>query len=358
MRVLQLIDSLQTGGAERVAVNIANALASSIETSYLCATREEGLLKENLDTKVNYLFLNKKKTVDFKAIKKLNSFVKRNKINIIHAHSTSFFLATIIKIFNKNINIVWHDHYGNSAFLEDRPYRMLKKCSVYFSKIYSVNKELQNWASQNLNCKRVDYLQNFAVENKTEAKTNLKGLTNKRIIHLANLRAQKDHSTLFKGFSEVVKQFPEWTLHCVGKDFNDDYSINIHQDIKTLQLEKNVFVYGSKSDISNILNQCDIAILSSKSEGLPIALLEYGLASLPTIATAVGNCNLVIANETLGQLVPAQKPEVLTQALINYISNIELVKIKGVSLQSHVLTHFSVNAVSKILIADYKRILN
>ncbi len=99
-------------------------------------------------------------------------------------------------------------------------------------------------------------------------------------------------------------------------------------------------------------------MLSSKSEGLPIALLEYGLASLPTIATDVGNCNVVIANETLGQLIPSESTMALSQALINYISAKEKAKTKGVNLKSHVLTNFSGEAISKILVQDYKRILS
>ena len=271
----------------------------------------------------------------------LDVIVRHNKIDIIHAHSTSFFLATIIKILNKNIKIVWHDHYGDSAFLEKRSFKMLKKCSKYFSKIFSVNEELQVWANNNLSCKSVSYLPNFAVENKSETKTILKGNNDKRIIHLANLRTQKDHSILLKAFAEVVKQFPEWTIHCVGKDFEDDYSKAIKQEIKTLKLDNKAFVYGSKPDIVNILNQSNIAVLSSKSEGLPIALLEYGLASLPTIATNVGNCNVVVANETLGQLIPSENESVLKQALINYISDMEDAKTKGANLKLHVQVNFS-----------------
>ncbi|WNH09649.1 hypothetical protein [Thalassobellus suaedae] len=66
MNVLQLIDSLHAGGAERVALNYANALVPKIETSYLCATREEGLLKESLSKDVPYIFLNKKSALDLK----------------------------------------------------------------------------------------------------------------------------------------------------------------------------------------------------------------------------------------------------------------------------------------------------
>ena len=60
MRILQLIDSLEAGGAERMAVNYANALATTLEFSSLVATRKEGPLLGEIDSKVIYLFLNKK----------------------------------------------------------------------------------------------------------------------------------------------------------------------------------------------------------------------------------------------------------------------------------------------------------
>ena len=48
MGVLQLIDSLEAGGAERMAVNYANALTEKITISALVATRQEGVLKNEL----------------------------------------------------------------------------------------------------------------------------------------------------------------------------------------------------------------------------------------------------------------------------------------------------------------------
>src|SRR5690606_8062207 len=97
MRVLQLIDSLRPGGAEKMAVNIANALLPHVEGSYLCCTRQEGMLKEEIKSEVGYLFLNKKNRMDPKAIIRLRRYIKENEIDIIHAHSTSFFLAGLLK---------------------------------------------------------------------------------------------------------------------------------------------------------------------------------------------------------------------------------------------------------------------
>lgn len=61
MRIVQIIDSLETGGAERMAVNYANALSEKIEFSGLIASRKEGLLLNQIDKNVSYLFLKKRK---------------------------------------------------------------------------------------------------------------------------------------------------------------------------------------------------------------------------------------------------------------------------------------------------------
>ena len=45
--VIQVIDSLDAGGAEVLAVNIANALSETGMNSHLCVTRKEGVLKKN-----------------------------------------------------------------------------------------------------------------------------------------------------------------------------------------------------------------------------------------------------------------------------------------------------------------------
>ncbi|WP_452602287.1 glycosyltransferase [Pontimicrobium sp. MEBiC06410] len=354
MRVLQLIDSLHTGGAERVAVNIANALAPQIDKSYLCATRDEGLLKASLLKTVKYLFLNKQKTIDIKAIKTLNTFIKEENIEIIHAHSSSFFLATIIKLLNKKVKIVWHDHYGNSEFLESRSSKVLKKCSRYFSCILSVNRQLETWSRNNLKCKNVSYLPNFATKSNITPTTTLKGTLGKRIIHLANLRAQKDHITLFEAFKIIVKKHPEWTLHCVGKDFKDDYSEAIKAKLLELKIEENVFVYGSKPDVSNILKQATIGVLSSKSEGLPIALLEYGLANLPVLATKVGECENVVINNKNGLLINSENPKELSQALLLYIENEKLRSKYAVAFAQCIENNYSAKTQTITLLKKYK----
>lgn len=341
MKILQLIDSLDPGGAERVAVNLVNGLTSKIEASFLCTTRKEGILKNSIAKEVNYLFLKKNSKFDVKAISKLNKYIKSNGIEIIHAHSTSFFLATIIIILNRNVNLVWHDHYGKSDYLDERKFRVLKLCSRFFSQVLSVNKKLEYWAKKNLKAKKVNYLPNFAVTSGADDITSLKGENEKRIVCLANYRPQKDHFTLFDAFKDVVKAHPAWTLHCVGKDFHDDYSKSVKAKIVTLGLTDAVFLYDSKSDISNILAKSSIGVLSSKSEGLPIALLEYGMAGLPVVVSNVGDCKDVVVNNSCGLVVPKENPEALSEGILQLIQNEERANTFGQQLKLRVHEEYS-----------------
>lgn len=355
MRVLQLIDSLEVGGAERVALNIANALVSKVEASHLCATRKEGLLKDSLDAKVAYLFLNKQSTLDILSIFRLNRYVKLHQIDIIHAHSSSFFLATIIRFFNKNVKVVWHDHYGNSEFLQHRAFKVLKACSVYFNHIFSVNKHLEQWAKTHLKTKGISYLPNFAVKTNETPETTLHGEKGKRIICLANLREQKDHITLLKAFKSINENHKDWTLHLIGKDFNDTYSETIKSFILDNALQKNVFLYGSKPDTYHILSQGTIGVLASKSEGLPLSLVEYGLAKLPVIATQVGECAEVVKND-MGLLVNPKNSNELSEAFLKYMNNEALRNADAMRYHEHIKNNFSESVQIKTILEIYKKI--
>lgn len=353
MRVLQLIDSLDSGGAERMAINYANMLSLDNE-SFICATRVEGLLKQSIAKGVNYFFLNKKNALDIKAIKRLNSFVKRNDIEIIHAHSTSFFIATIIKIFNKKIKLIWHDHYGNSEFLMHRKFKILRLCSYQFNSIISVNNILKEWSEINLKCKEVIVLNNFVMSKIYEVKeTILKGINGKRIVCLANLRSQKNHFMLLDAFNKVLNFDREWSLHLVGKDQLDAYSSTLKEKIESLKLNKNVFIYGNRSDVHNILSQSNIGVLSSKSEGLPLALLEYGIVKLPVVATNVGDCDKVITQPSEGFLVESGNTKEFLKSILNYISNPNLRIQCGKALHDNVITNFGEQKIKNQLIKIY-----
>ncbi|MCH2195580.1 glycosyltransferase [Kordia sp.] len=355
MKTLQVIDTLDTGGAEKLAVTYANALATEVEASFLCTTRKEGVLKNQVVKEVGYLFLNRKSTFDLGAIKRLKSFIKENDIKIVHAHATSFFIVFLTKLIYPKFKMVWHDHYGNSEFLAERKAFAIKMASYMMNGVISVNQRLKDWAEQNLAVSKVVYLSNFPVKSETvKANTKLKGVDGKRIVCLANLRPQKDHLLLLQAFKMVQKE--EWTLHLVGKDFEDDYSRQIKLYIHDHDLSGKVFVYGSREDVSHILNQCDIGVLSSKSEGLPIALLEYGLHELAALVTNVGECSRVVSDETKGYLVPPNEVSQFSEKLALLIENEYECFAKAKELTKHIQENFAQKAIIQQLLSFYNKL--
>lgn len=344
LRILQLIDSLETGGAERMAVNYANALLNfdQVELSALVVTRKEGGLKNQLDAKVDYLFLKKIHTIDFGAILRFVRFIKNNNISHIQAHSTSFFLAFITKLICPKLVLIWHDHYGNSEFLNNRKSFLLKFASTVFNYTIVVNYKLQEWNKKNLFCKKVKYLPNFVqFTPNLNSETILKGVNGKRIICLANLREQKNHLFLLELALRLKNDFNEWTFHLVGKDFEDEYSKKIKEEIVSKGLTENVFIYGSKNDVPNILKQASVGILTSKSEGLPVSVLEYGYYKLPVISTNVGQISQVLNDFYNGIVVDNNNLDDFTKKIRLLLSDLELQKKLGDNLHDTVIKEYT-----------------
>jgi glycosyltransferase involved in cell wall biosynthesis len=356
VRVLQLIDSLRPGGAEKMAVTYANALVGQVEGSYLCCSRREGMLKESLMPEVEYLFLNKKNSLDLKAILKLRSFIKSRQITIVHAHSTSFFLAGCLKLTGLKFKLVWHDHYGESELLKERDHKVLKIFSRLFSGIISVNTKLKEWAEQHLECRNVVEIKNFIPESTSEINSGikLKGKEEEfKIICVANLRPQKDHLNLIKAFESLGTDLPG-SLHLIGEDPETQASNSILKSIKDSPFKENIYYYGAQAEILSLLQQADLGILSSRSEGLPVALLEYGTAGLPVVCTNVGKCAEVIGQN--GRIVGANDPKALADGILFYMENKEKMKLDAENFRVSMMKNYSQQAVIKNIVEFYNNL--
>lgn len=347
MRIVQIIDSLEAGGAEKMAVNYANALAENIEFSGLIATRQEGPLLKQINKNVSYLFLEKKRKIDFPAVFRLRKYLKKNNVNLIHAHSSSFFTAVLVRFFFK-IKIIWHDHYGISQNLKQRKNLGLKVGSFWFDGIISVNTALKDWAFSYLWCSKIKYLPNFIKDNNIPfEKIELKGNEKKRIVCVANLRPQKNHILLISAAKRIKESFPDWSFHLFGKDFKDSYSEQLFQEISLFELKKTVFFYGTIDNVIEVLKECDIAVLPSLSEGLPLSVLEYGLCKLPVIAANVGEIEKVITSKNTGILIESNNLEQFTEALEKLIKEKELRQTMGQNLNKFIESNYSEKAVIK-----------
>jgi glycosyltransferase involved in cell wall biosynthesis len=347
VNVMQLTDTLNLGGAERVAVNLANLLPRERYGSFLCTTRSEGPLEDNVAPHVKRLRLRRKHRFDGQAIRSLVSFIRANDIHILHAHVNSLFIATVAALFRPHPIVIWHDHYGNYA-VKDRPAWLYRVAMKQTSGVIAVNRLLAQWSLDSLGVvpDRVWYIPNFVLEPRLNGKViDLPGRAGSRIVCVANLRSQKDHFTLLRAMSHVVREMPAAHLLLVGAVADQSYLDRVQRQIAEAGLGQNVSLLGERQDVSSILQACDVGVLSSVSEGFPLSLIEYGTAKLPAVATSVGQCADVLDQGQAGLLVPSGAAEQMAESLLLLLRSSERRLALGEAFHQHVQRNYSAAAV-------------
>lgn len=346
MRIVQIIDSLHVGGAERMAVNYANALAQENDFSGLVTTRKEGELKVAIDPQVHYLFLQKKSALDLGAILRLRNYCRTNGIDFVHAHGTSFFIAFLLKLIHPKIRIVWHEHKGARSSESLAKNLFLWICSRLFAGIIVVDHTLEDWCRRKLGFKKLIYLPNFTLPAPTDTpQTVLHGEKGKQMVCVANLRHPKNHLLLVEVAKEIHPKHPGWTFHFIGSDFDDEYAKALKQAISDYFLTETVYIYGLREDTAAIINQSEICLLGSVSEGLPVALLEYGLYKKAVVATNVGEIPRIISSGENGFTVPSGDVQQFSDAVTKLIENPEMRKNFGERLYQTIMQNHSRQAV-------------
>ena len=241
IKVLQITDSLNVGGTEVLAVNIANSFVNYGVESHICSTREKGFLVDKINKNVRYFFLNKKNSLDLNALFRLKSYIKKYEINIIHAHSTSLFFAVCLRVICPSLKLFWHNHTGANYKLQGFRLKVFQVLTRLTKGIINVNNELNYWSINKLKHKKTIKLNNFPVFIDLNCSTELHGKRNKRIVCLAALRPEKDHLNLLEAFNIVRNKFPDWTLHLIGKDYNGSFwEVRTQENFKQLPNHNNV----------------------------------------------------------------------------------------------------------------------
>ena len=108
--------------------------------------------------------------------------------------------------------------------------------------------------------------------------------------------------------------------------------------------------------MSAIISQSDIAILTSKSEGLPVALIEYGLHKKPVVTTNVGEIPLIIKEGQNGLITGAQDITDFYNKLQQLIGEPELRIQLGEALYQTIKAHHSEEGVIKQYLNWLKRL--
>lgn len=357
--VIQLLGALEIGGLERIAVDLANHLPQDTYRSYVCTTRAEGPLHHDIAPHVGYMSMRRRSRFDVSVMMQFTALLQENHISIIHAHNSALFIASVASLLPPFPKVVWHCHSIHE--FPTLPYFFMTRRAAA---IVVVNDSIRQRIHRSLLYpeERIWYVPNFSTlfdhpSTQGEPRVTLPGTRGRRIVCVASLYPLKDQLNLVRAMPMVFSQVPDAHLILVGDDWPGSVYANIvREETRQLGLQNSVTFLGLRRDIAAILTACDVGVLSSISEGLPVVLLEYGLAGLGTVCTRVGQCAKVLDDGRAGILVPPGDPPAMASALISMLCDPSRRCTLGQRLRERVQSLYSLERALTELDAVYRAI--
>jgi glycosyltransferase involved in cell wall biosynthesis len=171
-----------------------------------------------------------------------------------------------------------------------------------------------------------------------------------RLIAVGRLKAPKDFLTLVRALAALPDRAFEAQIVGDGPDREE-----VAAEIRRLGLEGRVQLAGERSDVPELLAGSDVFVLSSRSEGLPVSVLEAMAAELPVVASDVGGlAELVVDGET-GVLVAPGDPTALADALGRLLDDRELRQRLGAAGRARAEDSFDLAAFRRAHVELYHR---
>ncbi len=136
------------------------------------------------------------------------------------------------------------------------------------------------------------------------------------IVMVARFAGQKDHSTLLEALSGLL--FMEWRLLLVGAG---ELEPRVRAQVVMLGLGERVRILPAGTNVSCLLMEAQIFVLSTNFEALPISILEAMRAGLPVVATNVGGISEAVRDEETGLLTRRGDVAGLRDALARVIAD-------------------------------------
>ena len=325
MRILQVITSLDMGGAETLVVNLIPRLQALGNTVDLCVFNgtetplTQRLKKESPQTKIyalghgvyNPLYI-------FKLVKIMKNY------DIVHTHNSSPQLFVAIASLFNSPKLVSTEHNTSNRKRNWKWYRPIESWMYSrYNHIICISKIAEEklreymggkWLVESSNrYKSITTINNGIDVNAISEAVPCKELlelkeNRKAILMVAGFRKQKDQDTILKALTLLDKNKFEVWFAGIGERMEE-----VQQLAKSLGVDDRVRFLGLRTDIPNVLKAADIIVMSSHWEGLSLSNVEGMSAHKPFIASDVNGLKEV--TKGYGILFPHEDAKALAEEI-------------------------------------------
>ncbi|MFH0925170.1 MAG: glycosyltransferase [bacterium] len=356
--ILHTEASMGFGGQEkRIIVEMENIARDKFKS--ILATRpgsKIGKRAENLGYKVYYLKM--RSSFDLSSVIKLISICKKEKVDIIHTHSSidSWLGGFASKLYPRPW-IIRTRHIG--AKIGNRfVYTKLT------DKIITVSKNVKDYlASEGISRDKIIAIPTGVDTDRfnpelydTRVRTEF-GINEKMFLIgiIAVLRNKKGHRYLIKAIEKLKKGYPCIRLLIVGEGPQEG---NLKALIQEFNLEDTVIMTGNRQDIPQILKALDLFVLPSYEEALGTAIIEAQSMGKPVISTRAGGIPEIVKNGQTGLLTEPEDVDDLSKSIEKVVKDSTLAKRLGLKARQYIIDNYSQKVMISRIEEFYKKMIN
>ena len=283
------------------------------------------------------------KTNNLKAIKQLKKIIEKEKFDIIHCHTPMGSVVTRIaamkareKYHTKVIYTAHGFHFFKGAPIINWLiyYPVEKMLDKAMDCLITINEEDYNLAKRRFKTKQIELVHGVGVD---ETKFNITMTEQEKaelrrslgieendfvIIYPAELNKNKNQGMLLNAIAKLKEQgYEKIKVLLPGKDSNNGaYEIMA----KNLEIEQQIKFLGYRTDIPKLIKISNLAVATSKREGLPINMVEAMYCELPCIATINRGHKELIESGKNGFLVEINNVNQLASNILELYKSKEL----------------------------------
>jgi glycosyltransferase involved in cell wall biosynthesis len=350
MKIVQLIYSLSSGGAERFVVDLSNELARRGHEVHLVIFRNgdgSEFYRPLVDGSVH--FHNLRMREGFGPIKlfKLIKFLASLRPDVIHAHLNVIPYIFPLAVFTKKIKFV-HTLHSVAAYASG--VRLQKWINRFFYQKYliqpiAISQACGDSYEEFYGLARPEVVNNGRSELTPTSdfpmvEAEVAGYLNREkkpvFIHVGRFASEKNQDLLVSAFNKIEAEGVGFLLLVIGRGFDQPGGA---EELRERACSSIKFL-GKRSNVEDYLFLSDAFCLSSRYEGLPISLLEALAAGCVPICTAVGGIPDVVSEGVTGYLSHGDGVESYCDAIRRYIRNPDYIRRED--LQKYYTEHYSI----------------
>lgn len=360
LKILEVIDSLGSGGAESLLKNfVLAAKKNKLFKIEIATLYSNDIFKEEIrgaDILVWELGLTFK--YDLRGVIKLIKLIKRKNYNIIHVHlfPADIFVAIASLFLSKNIKWIFSEH---NVYNRRRTFKIFKVLDNFtysrYSKIICVSKQVEStlFSWMPFVKEKTKIIPNAVPIPKLLKSSFFKTYD---ILFVGGLTQAKGVDILLKAVKILKNKYSKNLKTAIVGD--GPLRENLNSLAAQLRIDEEVKFLGIRKDIDKLMESSNIFVLPSRWEGLPMVILEAMSRRMSIIATTVGGIPEVIENEKEGILISPGDPQALAQAINELLENEELQEKLSQTAYKKVRENYSIEAYSANMLDFYGLLVN